>query len=239
MSDGAEPINFVYDVKFDDGRQKRFTVRLDRDSLDLVSERPTDAPEWTALEFNKCPNCSLDPATSPRCPVAASLFDLIDFFKHSKSFEEVEVRIETEQRDYFKKVPLQTVASSLMGIYMVSAGCPILNKMRPMVETHLPFATWEETTYRVISMYMMAQYFMHKNGGAPDWDLSRLVEFFNEVYEVNNAFFNRLGAVRYEDGDANLNAVTILNAGVNITAMSIEADDLKHWEDIFMAHWPT
>ncbi len=226
-----------YRIRFDDGREETFRADLDPDSLDLIADAPAEPPEWTALGFNRCPNCSLDPAEHPSCPVALNLRDLIEFFKDSKSFDEVEVIIETPQRNYHKRVQLQTVASSLMGIYMVTSGCPVLNKMRPMVETHLPFAVWQETCYRIISMYLMAQYFRKKSGAAPDWDIERLVEFFNDVYEVNNAFFNRLNAVKFEDGDASLNAVSILNAGINITGMSIEVDDLAHWEKLFLDHW--
>lgn len=236
MSD--EHFFIAYTLTFDDGRSRRFEARLHPDTLDLISAVPSDPPAWTALAHHRCPNCPLDPAAHARCPVAVNLSDLIAFFMDLKSTVEVDVRIETNQRDYARRVPLQTVASSLMGIYMVTSGCPVLNKMRPMVETHLPFATWQETTYRMISMYLMAQFFAYKEGGRPDWDLTRLVEFFQDVYQVNNAFFARLDSVRLEEsGEASLNGVSILNASVNLACMSIEMNDLEHWRQLFLAHW--
>ncbi len=228
---------FKYKISFDSGREKEFLVKLDKDTLDIVADEKEGLPDWTLTENNKCPNCALDGSAHERCPVAVNLIELIEFFKDDKSFSEVDVKIETNNRNYHKRAPLQSVASSLMGIYMVTSGCPVLNKMRPMVETHLPFASWEETTYRMISMYLMAQYFLHKDDKKADWDLTELVEFFNEVYLVNNAFFQRLDSIKHEEGDANQNAVSILNATVNITGMSIEAGDLEHWEDLFLAHW--
>lgn len=229
-------IDFTYTIRLNDGTEHAFTARLDQDTLDLVPDQVDEQPDWTRLEFNRCPNCSL-PSTIERCPVAVNLVDLIAFFRDLKSHHEVDVFIETGPRNFSKRVPIQTVASSLMGIYMVTSGCPVLNKMRPMVELHLPFQTWEETTYRVISMYLMAQYFLKQKGREPDWDLEQLVAFFEDVYQVNNAFFKRLDSIEFREGDASLNAVSILNASINLAAMSIESQDLLHWERIFLAHW--
>jgi len=235
--DRGDAIFFNYQIKFDDGRRKRFEVRLDKDTLDLLAEPRSDCPDWTRLGFHQCPNCALDPSLHPHCPVAANLVDLIEFFQDSRSYDECEVWIETRHRNYVKRAPLQSAASSLMGIYMVVSGCPILNKMRPMVETHLPFAAWDETCYRIISMYLTAQFFLHQRGEKPDWELNRLVEFFHDVYQVNSAFAKRLDAIKVKDGDANLNAISILNASVSITEMTIEAKDLAHWENLFLKHW--
>jgi Domain of unknown function (DUF6901) len=232
-----EFIWFRYRISFENGREREFLVKLDKDTLDIVAEEKEGLPDWTKLAHHKCPNCELDEEEHERCPVAVNLIELIEFFADDKSFLEADVTIESNHRNYHKRSSLQSVASSLMGIYMVTSGCPVLNKMRPMVETHLPFASWEETTYRIISMYLMAQHFLHKDDKKADWDLSELVEFFNDVYLVNNAFFQRLDSIKHEEGDTSQNAVSILNATVNITAMSIEAGDLKHWEDLFLAHW--
>jgi len=48
---------------------------------------------------------------------------------------------------------------------------PIFEKLKPMVRFHLPFASIEETKYRAISMYLLAQYFLYQQGSQPDWDL--------------------------------------------------------------------
>ena len=75
--------------------------------------------------------------------------DIIHSFKDSISYEEVEVFITTKARTYMKRTTLQKGLSSLLGIYMVTSGCPTMEKLKPMVRYHLPFATEEETKYRV------------------------------------------------------------------------------------------
>ena len=57
-----------------------------------------------------------------------------------------------------------SVVFSLIGIYMVTSGCPIMDKLRPMARFHLPFASTEETIYRAISTYLLGQYFLEQKG---------------------------------------------------------------------------
>lgn len=116
-------------------------------------------PEWTELKNFKCPNCLLVENEYKYCPIAVNIIDLIDFFKTS-SYPEVNVIVDTEIRRYSKHPSLQKGISSLMGIYMVTSGCLIMEKLKPMVRYHLPFATLEETSYRMVSMDLLAQYFL-------------------------------------------------------------------------------
>src|SRR5262249_45179319 len=78
--------------------------------------------------------------------------------------------------------------SSLIGIFMVTSGCPVMNKLRPMVDTHLPFMTSAESTYRVISMYLLAQFFRQRQGRKPDWALEGLLGVLEAAKETNAAF---------------------------------------------------
>ena len=61
-----------------------------------------------------------------------------------------------------------------------------------MVRFHLPFATREETMYRVVAMYLMAQYFRQRNGLEPDWEMADLVHMYEDVTVVNKSFVDRL-----------------------------------------------
>ncbi len=115
--------------------------------------------------------------------------------------------------------------------YRLSLFIPILSKLRPMVDTHLPFMTPDESTYRTISMYLLAQYFRHKQGKEADWELAELVRFLSEARDTNTAFLRRLQSIGVRD--ASLNALSNLNAMGEITSISIESFDLRRLERIF------
>jgi hypothetical protein len=160
--------------------------------------------------------------------------DVIAKFDKSLSFEEAEITLRTEAREYHKKVPLQFGIGSLMGVYMVTSGCPIMDKLRPMVFTHLPFATVEETIYRAVSMYLLAQYFVGKRGGKPDWDLKHFVKVYEDVSQVNKTFTKRLMSINTRD--ASLNALFNLDCFANFAVLSIAEDGLGELEPMFQAY---
>jgi hypothetical protein len=217
------------------GRVHDFQIKLRADDLSLIPPPRAELPDWTRLEFQQCSHCPLDPATSPRCPVAVSILELVDAFRDCLSYEDVEVTIRTEARTYSKMTTLQQGLSSLMGIYNVTSGCPVLNKLRPMVGTHLPFATVDETVYRMISMYLLAQLFRHRKGLAPDWELKNLIKLLQEILSVDIDFAARLRSIPMKD--ASLNALTILSQIGDMTEMTITDNDLARLERIFMAHY--
>lgn len=227
--------SITYRFRFADGSEKVFHVRLDRETLALLHDKPPVPQEWTRLDFNRCPNCPLDSAAHAHCPIAVNLVELIDFFRDSNSFDEVDVVVETPERTYERHISLQKGISALMGIFMVSSGCPIMDKLRPMVDTHLPFASPEETIYRMTSMYMLAQHFIRKNGGEADLEMKGLVELLDEIGKVDRGMAERLRAVPMKD--ASLNALVILNAGGESASFSISEDDLGRYRKIFLAHY--
>ena len=95
-----------------------------------------------------------------------------------------------------------------------------MDKLRPMVRFHLPFGSIEETVYRAVSMYLTAQYLLMRQGKTPDWDLTKLVEIYRAVNDVNRGISNRLASASEED--ANTNAVVILSAYAEMIPFSIE-----------------
>jgi hypothetical protein len=159
----------------------------------------------------------------------------VDEFRDSVSFEEVIVTVETEGRIYSKRTSLQQAISSLVGIYTVTSGCPVLDKLRPMVATHLPFMSPSETVYRMMGMYLLAQFFLEKKGRPGDWSLSGFVTFLDEARTTNTSFCRRIQSIGVKD--ASLNAFNMLNAMGEIARISLEADDLTRWERIFLAHY--
>ena len=117
---------------------------------------------------------------------------------------------------------------------MVTSGCPVLDKLRPLVRTHLPFATLEETTYRVISMYLLAQYFLHQGGREPDWTLKGLPKIYEEIQTVNRCFNERISSVQI--GDAASNALATLSCKADYTNILLSQPELNQIKKLFSAY---
>ncbi len=223
-----------YELTLSNGERKRHVVRLDRLTMGLASNVAGPLPEWTKLNFQQCPNCPLVPSEHPRCPAAAAMVEIVESFKNSISYEKADVVVRTPYRTYNKTASLQEVATSLMGLHMVSSGCPILGKLRPLVFTHLPFATADETFFRVVSMYLLAQFFRWKHGLAPDWELANLLATCRDLNAVNVAFGKRI--VGINTADASLNALVSLDCFAGLTGMSISNDFFDDIESFFAGY---
>lgn len=231
----TRPLVFRYRFALGNGQQRVFEVRLARPMLTLELPQRESYPEWTRLNCHQCPNCPLNEWEHPRCPIAAALVDIVEFFRDTASYEEVEVTIETEARIYMKHTTVQQAASSLIGIHMVVSGCPIMEKLKPMVPYHLPFATPEETTYRVVSMYLLAQYFLHRQGKEADWDLKYLPQIYDDIRTVNTHFVKRLLAAGIND--ASLNAVVVLDTLAAYVTYPGDENLLNRIEPAFHAYF--
>ena len=234
QDEGEHPLTFRYTFTFDDGNVSRFTLQLDPKTLQLIQPVQASYPEWTALSYYKCTNCPLSEAQHPQCPAATGLMDVVEEFRRSISLETVDVTLETDARTYVKRAKLPEAVSSLMGILMVTSGCPVMGKLRPMVRHHLPFATLEETKYRVFSMYLLGQFFAEKHGHGADWDLKELPKLYDEIRRVNREFFRRLSNMEIED--ASLNAIVRLDAFADSISFSVDQQTLEDLEELFQAY---
>jgi len=232
----GDVICYHYCFTFPDRTVKEFHIECNAKTLLIQKPPPHACPEWTKLSFCKCPHCPLDENIYKYCPIAVNLVELVTAFGGSLSFEQVEIFIETRARSYTKQTALSKGISSLIGIYMVTSGCPVMEKLKPMVRYHLPFATNEETTYRAVSMYLFAQYFISKSGGRPDWDLKNLLQIYDDVRTVNEYFCQRFADFRLQDGDANINAMVILDCLADSLQFSIHIDLLKDFVPLFRAY---
>lgn len=220
-ADLANTIRFKYKFQFDDATEKEFSALLDARTLRLLSPPLANKPEWTKLEYQKCENCPLGPETE-RCPVALNLAHLVEEFKYSTSYDKTWVVVEAPERTYAQETSVQGSLASLMGIFMVTSGCPILDTLRPMVRFHLPFATALESVYRIVSMYLLSQLFTMKRGEEPDWGLEKLADLYREIGKVNKGLWNRLS--KASSYDANVNAVIVLNTFGDAVRFSLKKD---------------
>jgi hypothetical protein len=229
-----ETISIEYEFRLKSGKTKNFSVRLRKNSMQFVSEQTTTVRPWTKLTHHQCPNCPLNPETNYNCPIAANLVDVIESFKDSLSIEEADITIRSESREYHKRSTVQYGIGSMMGLYMVTSGCPVMDKLRPMVFTHLPFSSLEETLFRAISMYLLAQYFRQQEGKTPDWKLEDFTKIYEDIATVNQSFTKRLLSIN--PADASLNALVGLDCFASIAAFSTVEDNLAEFQTLFEAY---
>ncbi len=210
MAEPSDTIWFKYQFTLENGRQSVFEVHLDPKTLTIIRapDQPPP-PEWTTLAYTPCEHCVL-PAEARHCPIAVNLSSVVEEFDQVLSFGKAKVVIDTKQRRFEKEGPVQDLLFPLLGIYMSGSGCPSMERFQPLLRSHLPFANSEETIYRVITMYVTAQYVRMQNGLEPDWELAGLSAMYDHVNEVNKSFCRRLSKAVNED--AMVNAVVILDA---------------------------
>ncbi|MBI5242618.1 MAG: hypothetical protein HY922_02910 [Elusimicrobia bacterium] len=221
-------ISITYRFTLDNGSVRDFPVYLDRPTLHGIPQMRDSWPDWTRLTFLRCPNCPLSEDMSPRCPVAAHVVDLADAFKDYFSTEQAQVDIIGEVRTLSKRASLSEGVSSVLNLYMMTSGCPIMDKMRPNVRTYLPFATIDETIFRTLAMYMLAQHFVARRGGRGDWHLEHFAEMIEDVRTVNRAFCQRLSHTSLKD--VNINAVVHLDCFAELTTHVVQKQTARFGE---------
>lgn len=200
---------FKYQFKFPN-EVKEFAVYLRRSDLSIINGPDEKLEiEWALLDNFACPHCPLDRVRHRYCPVAQNLYRVIKEFNDFNSFEIVDVEVETISRKFQKRTALQSGISSLIGILMPSSGCPIMGRLRPMLYTHLPFATLDETQTRVFSLYLLSQYIRYKKGQEPDWEMNKLIDIYDQISILNRNVSKQI--VSLEQKDAGINGLIILN----------------------------
>lgn len=229
-----EALEFKYKFIFEDGKSAQFDLTLDPDTLLMKRDLPDDLPEWANLDFHQCPHCPLDARLEPHCPVALNVLAPVTMFHESVSYESADVYIASPERRYMKPTTIQEGLSSLVGLCMATSGCPYLEYLKPMVRFHLPFASSEETMYRVISMYLFAQKLRMKQGLSTDWELAKLDKIYDNIRQLNKSFTERLRNIKVKD--AALNALINLDCFAISVKFSINLDMLDEVTDLFGAY---
>jgi hypothetical protein len=229
LSKNLRTINYKF--KFSEDNEKEFTIQMDSKTLDIM-EPPCDSyPEWAKLEYQKCSNCPLNEEEHEYCPIAMKLVGTVDFFCKPLEFTDIDLTVETPERTFSKRTDLKSAAVSLIGIYMATSGCPIMDKLRPMARHHLPLATTPETTYRSISNYLIAQYLLAHQGKEPDWELKNMGELYDAIKTVNTHFRERL--LKISSKDYALSAILTLDAYAYYINLSLIGDTFYTIESLF------
>jgi len=223
-----------YHFAFEDGTRKKFKGNLHAESLNVIPSDNRARPEWARVKNCRCQDCQFDENGGQYCPIAVNIGDVVDFFKAYTSHDRAEVVVTTEDRSYGKKTTVQKALGSLLGICMAASGCPSMEKLKPMVRFHLPFATLEETVFRSVSAYLLGQYFVKKQGKQADMDLVELRSFYKGIQMVNRGMTERLRGVVGKD--AVNNAVICLDMFAKELPYAIE-DSLEELQGLFSVYW--
>ncbi|HDY89089.1 MAG TPA: hypothetical protein ENH82_13365 [bacterium] len=212
------PIQYCFTLP--DGSKHFFDLQLNTQNLELYGCTPEILPEWTKLEFNQCPNCTISTQTHQHCPLAVNLVNIIESFERLVSYDKINVEVVTDERIVSHQTTAQKGIKSLMGLVIATCGCPHTAFFKSMVRFHLPLATREETIYRATSTYLLAQYFLKKEGQKADLDLKGLKQIYKNIQVVNISIAERLRAATKTD--SSLNAIILLDVYAQAIPLVIE-----------------
>jgi hypothetical protein len=218
MNDGLDDSdpNVSYKFTLDDGRVVEFNVDRSRQWNDAIDQQE-HAP-WTRLDFHQCSNCPLTSSDCRHCPAAVDLEPVAAAFTDIVSHEKVKVEVRTEERVYLKDCDAQTGLRSLTGLLMSTSGCPVLQQLRVLAEMHLPFATLNETVFRICGAYLIREYLEMKSGRTPDWDMTKLLRYFEELQTLNQEFKSRLNSAVHRDSNLNaLGSLFFISMGLQLS----------------------
>ena len=216
--------------------REAFLFELAAADLELVSHMPVCPPAWTKLDFHQCPNCPLDIAAHPFCPLAANLVNIVNRMETLISYDEIRVDVITAERTISQVTTAQIAISSMLGLVIATSGCPHAAFFRPMARFHLPLASKAETIFRATSMYLLAQYFVKKEGRTADLELEGLTRIYDNMQIVNIAIVERLRAATKTD--SSINAIVILDNYAKSLPYAIEKhlDEIRHLFAPFLAN---
>ena len=220
-----------YRFIFPKGLEEIIEVKIDKQTMESLPENAGNPPDWCKLDFHQCPNCPLRTDTHPYCPLATRLVKLMATCHNALSYDEVEMEVTTPERTVSKSTTAQRAVSSLMGLIMATSGCPHMEFLKPMARFHLPLATEEETIFRVVSTYLLAQYFRHQHALSTDLELVNLKKIYAQIRIVNVAMASRLRTVSVEDSA--VNAVILLDIFAKIVPYLVE-DSLEEIRYLFL-----
>ena len=228
-----DPFRFHYQFQFENGYTKNYQISLDPKTLSLIHNENRHKPQdWTQLAYNQCNNCPLTIESHPYCPIAINIMELVETFKDILSYHNCTVVCETEDRIYSKNTSIMEGLSAIFGVIMATSDCPIMDFLKPMARFHLPFSSVEETTVRTASLYLLGQYFKHKNQPVIKMDFKSLENHYAQVRLVNEGIIKRISNVSKQDADKN--AIVTLHSLSLFLSMEIDYS-LSSLEYIFIA----
>lgn len=229
-----DPIRINYRFNMGNGKDDEvFEVLLDATTLEIINQNTEDLPHWTRLEFHQCPHCPFTSETHPHCPLAVTLVKVTGRFNRVISYNEIGLTVQTHERQIYQKTTAQKGISSLIGLLFAASGCPHTALFKPMARFHLPLASEDETFYRAVGMYLLAQYFIHQKGRPADLDLDGLKDIYSNLHLLNTMIAERIRSETI--ADSSINAVVLLDMITNLAPFILD-DQLDNISHLFTAY---
>ncbi len=225
-----ETIEIKYNFICEDFKKREFSLSIDAKTLVLKNTPKDPLPEWTLLDFHKCSMCSLSSETEKHCPLSVNLIDLVKGFMNLFSYDKTYVEVTTPQRLLQKNTTVQEGVSSLMGLYIATSRCPQTNFFKPMARFHLPFASEEETIYRVVSTYLLAEYVLDKEPQSNKNRFDGLIKIYDNIQVLNLSIVERLRSASKKD--STINALIILDLFAKSLPHTIE-ESFEEYRHLF------
>jgi hypothetical protein len=223
-----------YIFNFNSPDEQQYNLYFDYKDMSLLEksfEGQIDGSlAWAELDSNKCEHCPLKSSEHKYCPAALALGKVAQKFAHVKSYKESKVAVVTNDRTYLKQTTTQEALQGIFGLIMATCNCPYLNFLRPMARFHLPFSNSTETLVRTLSFYLLKQFFRKQGGAEVQCDLKPLTEAYENVQIVNKNLVERIRSLG--QGDADLNAIIILDSFATLLAMQV-SDDFSDLRPLF------
>lgn len=201
-----------YSFEYDD--KTRIDYELDEKAYFPKTSQTADE-DWLEIAPFRCSVCTIDPADEKYCPAALAIRPALKAFSTRVSHEPVKVHVDWIDVQLEATMSTQQAVRSLVGLMLALSRCPIMEKLRPMAQFHLPFGGTEHTKFRALGMYLIAQYMRKSKDLEPDWELDGLLDLYKKIHQVNRKLAERIRAA--SEKDATVNGLIILDAlGQNI-----------------------
>ena len=233
-----ETFHIQYIFQLDDGKTESFDICINARRLELIRNTSGSLPDWAELGFHQCSHCPLDAVVHAYCPLAANLSDVVSRFKSVISHNRIKLTVITPDRRISGQTTAQKGISSLLGLICPISGCPHTAFFRPMARFHLPMATETDTIFRATGMYLLAQYFIRKEGRPDDMELDGLKKIYQNMHIINMRMADRIRKASVMD--SSVNAIIVLDVFTHVLPFAIEdqLEDIRYLFEPFFSNHP-
>ena len=197
-------------------------------------------PVWTHLQYEQCSHCPLSAQQFACCPLAVRVREFVDQLGHFSSVDKMTVQVLQGERAKQMIAPAQDIMGSLLGLLIATSDCPHTYFLRPMAYFHSPLSDPDETIYRVLSMYRLAQYLKQKAAEPVDPDFAQLQIHYENMVEVNHQVSKRIRRALSDQGelqDGAINAMILLDSLSQSVAIAIDeaVDQLRPVFQVYLS----
>jgi len=227
----GETKTFDYKIFFKSS-EYQFDYSITLSDEDYQHEAPAgEPPEWCALEYKKCPNCTLSGIWHTQCPLAVRLVPFVQL-PSCNSYDEVLAEVELDGMTITYETSAQEAFSSLLGLVMATSGCPHTEFFKPMAWFHRPFSSPDETMYRAFTTYILS-HFLHDNNRQAELSFDVLKMVYHNIHTINVHTASRIK--NYLETDSAINAIVLLDLITKDLPIAID-EDLEELKKLFSGH---